>query len=71
MNYDKKIYEQLKKMNKHLKVIGDELQNRNELEYYQQQRSNQSLNMLKQTMSDMGLDIQAFSHDDECEECKL
>lgn len=70
MNYDKKIYDQLKKMNKHLKVIGDELQNRNELEYYQQQRSNQSLNMLKQTMSDMGLDTSAFSHD-ECEECKL
>lgn len=41
------------------------------MKYYQQQRSNQSLNMLKQTMSDMGLDIPAFSHDDECEECKL
>ena len=71
MNYDKKIYDQLKKMNKHLKVIGDELQNRNELEYYQQQRSNQSLNMLKQTMSDMGLDTSAFSQDAECEECKI
>lgn len=71
MDYDKKIYEQLKVMNKHLKVIGDELQNRNELEYYQQQRSNQSLNMLKQTMSDMGLDTSVFSQDDECEECKL
>lgn len=71
MNYDKKIYDQLKKMNKHLKVIGDELQNRNELEYYQQQRSNQSLNMLKQTMSDMGLDVSAFSQEDECEECKI
>lgn len=71
MNYDKKIYDQLKKMNKHLKVIGDELQNRNELEYYQQQRSNQSLNMLKQTMNDMGLDVSAFSQEDECEECKL
>ncbi|QTJ50480.1 hypothetical protein FE331_07520 [Dolosigranulum pigrum] len=71
MNYDKKIYEQLKVMNKHLKVIGDELQNRNELEYYQQQRSNQSLNMLKQTMSDMGLDVSAFSQDAECEECKI
>ena len=71
MNYDKMIYDQLKKMNKHLKVIGDELQNRNELEYYQQQRSNQSLNMLKQTMSDMGLDVSAFSQEDECEECKI
>lgn len=71
MNYDKKIYEQLKVMNKHLKVIGDELQNRNELEYYQQQRSNQSLNMLKQTMNDMGLDVSAFSQEDECEECKI
>lgn len=71
MNYDKKIYEQLKKMNKHLKVIGDELQNKNELEHYKQQRSDQTLNMLKQTMSDMGLDVSAFSQDDECEECKI
>lgn len=31
MNYDKKIYEQLKVMNKHLKVIGDELQNKQEI----------------------------------------
>ena len=71
MNYDKKIYEQLRIMNKRLKTIGDELQNKNELEHYKQQKSDQTLNMLKQTMSDMGLDVSAFSQEDECEECKI
>lgn len=71
MDYNKKIYEQLRIMNKRLKTIGNELQNKNELEYYKQQRSDQTLNMLKQTMSDMGLDVSAFSQDDECEECKI
>lgn len=71
MNYDKKIYEQLRIMNKCLKTIGDELQNKNELEHYKQQRSDQTLNTLKQTMSDMGLDVSAFSQEDECEECKI
>lgn len=71
MNYDKKIYEQLRIMNKRLKTIGNELQNKNELEQYKQQKSDQTLNMLKQTMSDMGLDVSAFSQEDECEECKI